>query len=102
LKLHIGYTRDSRIINLLHRSLLKEDLDIEKKEEKERRTRRTRTRRKPSRFVAPFCNCPSLDPSTYVREWAEETKELRPKEWRNEEEEDDEDEEGSHHQSAKP
>jgi hypothetical protein len=40
-KLHIGYTRDSRIINLLHRSLLKEELEIEKKkEEKERRTRR--------------------------------------------------------------
>jgi len=34
-KLHIGYTRDSRIINLLHRSLLKEDLDIEKKKEEE-------------------------------------------------------------------
>jgi hypothetical protein len=32
-KLHIGYTRDSRIINLLHRPLLKEDLDIEKKKE---------------------------------------------------------------------
>jgi len=35
-KLHIGYTRDSRIINLLHRSLLKEDLDIEKKKEEEK------------------------------------------------------------------
>jgi hypothetical protein len=46
-KLHIGYTRDSRIINLLHRSLLQEDLDIEKKEEKERRTRR--------RYFAKLC-----------------------------------------------
>jgi hypothetical protein len=45
----------------------------------------------------------AFDPSTCVRKWAEETKELRPKEWRNEEdEEDDEDDEGSHHQSAKP
>jgi hypothetical protein len=51
-KFHIGYTRDSRIIKLFHRSLLKEDLDIEKKEE----TERTRTTRKPSRSVAPFCN----------------------------------------------
>jgi hypothetical protein len=49
-KLHIGYTRDSRIINLLHRPLLKEDLDIEKKEEKERRTRRRRDFAKLCRF----------------------------------------------------
>jgi hypothetical protein len=49
-----------------------------------------------------FAIVQAFDPSTYVRKWAEETKELRPKEWRNEEEEDDEDEEGSHHQSAKP
>jgi hypothetical protein len=34
-KLHIGYIRDSRNINLLHRPLLKEDLDIEKKQEEE-------------------------------------------------------------------
>jgi hypothetical protein len=34
-KLHSGYTIDSRIINLLHRPLLKEDLDIEKKKEEE-------------------------------------------------------------------
>jgi hypothetical protein len=32
-KLHIGYIRDSRNIILLHRPLMKEDLDIEKKEE---------------------------------------------------------------------
>ncbi len=54
-KLHIGYTRDSRIINLLHRSLLKEDLDIEKKkEEKERRTRRRRYIAKLCRFKTPY------------------------------------------------
>jgi hypothetical protein len=34
-KLHIGYIRDSRIIILLHRPLLKEELDIEKKKEEE-------------------------------------------------------------------
>jgi hypothetical protein len=45
-KLHIGYTRDSRIINLLHRSLLKEDPDIEKKEEKERRKRKKNKKEK--------------------------------------------------------
>jgi hypothetical protein len=43
-KLHIGYTRDSRTINLLHRSLLKEDLDIEKNE-----GRRIR------RYIAKLC-----------------------------------------------
>jgi hypothetical protein len=32
-KLHIGYIKDNMNINLLHRPLLKEDLDIEKKEE---------------------------------------------------------------------
>jgi hypothetical protein len=52
-KLHIGYTRDSRIINLLHRSLLKEDLDIEKKEEKEGRTRTRRYFAKLCRFQTP-------------------------------------------------
>jgi hypothetical protein len=55
-----------------------------------------------------FAIVEAFDPSTYVRKWAEETKQLRPKEWRIQEEEEDdedeeeEDEEGSYHQSAKP
>jgi hypothetical protein len=54
-KLHIGYTRDSRIINLLHRPLLKEDLDIEKKkEEKERGRRRRRYNAKLCRIQTPY------------------------------------------------
>jgi hypothetical protein len=40
-----------------------------------------------------FAIVEAFDPSTYVRKWAEETKELRPKEWRSKEEEDEEDEE---------
>jgi hypothetical protein len=39
-KLHIGYTGDCRIINLLHRSLLKEDLDIQKKEGRKRKKKK--------------------------------------------------------------
>jgi hypothetical protein len=35
----------------------------------------------------------AFDPSIYVRKWAEETKELRPKEWRSKEEEEDEEDE---------
>jgi hypothetical protein len=35
----------------------------------------------------------AFGPSTYVRKWAEETKQLRPKEWRNKEEEEDEEDE---------
>jgi hypothetical protein len=55
-----------------------------------------------------FAIVEAFDPSTYVRRWAEETKELRPKESTSQEEEEDDedeeedDEEGSYHQSAKP